>query len=593
MKTTHETDADAAQARAGAPADAGEPGGEAKWSLVSDDGRATARLRRAMVIGSGTCCDLCLPEEGVSLHHAILTVEDRDLYVTPLNGAPTRVDGEAVHGRCRLRNGGSLSVGPAKFGVRAVGGATPIVHVDPLADVSPARRIDLPALVKRDVTPTAEHDVVPAVETDDASSWPDAAMAASDDAPNWPEVAVAGPDAINVEPDATRAEAKKVAPAKARADVAPAAQEMPQTARPRAAHGPRRREQVAPAAPVAQKDHNAPKGHNAPKDQNARKDQKRAAAARIERKPALLPTERVPRVEPPRGRVRRAARVRRSALATAIVTAVVAVVLWWTPSGRMELASMLDRAQEQPSAAATVSPRPSTSSTVAVTKGDVTPALAVDNAAGASDTDVNDADANASGTDVTEANRADTNVRGTDATKANGSIAPLLSQGDALYAKGVLVNGTPNAVQTFVDVLAVAPNQPLARARLSDIVTRVAADASTMILRQRFNGARQLLHRLSVALPQASEHFVDQKSLDQWRVVELLLSADALMQKYQITAPEHDNAVEVLHEALRLDPQNAIADEMLTKAYGLLAERNQAAATDLQQAPMSDDARQR
>ena len=588
MRITHETDADAAEARAGAPADAGEPGSEAKWSLVSDDGRATARLRRAMVIGSGACCDLCLPEEGVSLHHAILTVEDRDLYVTPLNGAPTRVDGEAVHGRCRLRNGGTLSVGPAKFGVHAVGGATPIVHVDPLGTVGPTgRRIDPSARVKRDVTSLPEADNR-AVDTEDASSWPDTAMAEPDDVPNWPEVAVAGPVVVHAERDAMRAEAK-VEPVKAAADVAPAAQDLPQAARPRAARGPRPRVPVAPAAPAARK------------DQQVRKDQKKAAAARIERKPELLPTERVPRVEPPPGRVRRAARVRKSAFATAIVTAVVAVILWWMPSGRMERAAKQETGHEQPPAEAAVSPRPSAANTVAATaantpaatNGDVTSALAVHNAAEASGTDVYDAGTNAGHADTAEAHRADTNVPSADATKANASVASLLSEGDALYAKGVLVNGTPNAVQTFVDVLAIAPDQPLARARLDDIVTRIAADASNMILRQRFNGARQMLHRLSVALPEGSKHFVDQKSLDQWRVVELLLTADALMQKYQITEPEHDNAVAVLHEALRLDPQNAIADEMLTKAYGLLAERNQAAAAYSQQGPTSDDARQR
>jgi hypothetical protein len=55
--------------------------------------------------------------------------------------------------------------------------------------------------------------------------------------------------------------------------------------------------------------------------------------------------------------------------------------------------------------------------------------------------------------------------------------------------------------------------------------------------------------------------------------VQLLLDADALMQQYRLVGPDDPNAVGLLREALRIDPNNAIADEMLSKAYGLQAER--------------------
>jgi len=102
---------------------------------------------------------------------------------------------------------------------------------------------------------------------------------------------------------------------------------------------------------------------------------------------------------------------------------------------------------------------------------------------------------------------------------------------------------------------------------------RVAASASDMILQQKFDAARQVLRRMSAAVPSgARSQFIGPRAQNRWRVIELLLEADTLMQRWQIVQPEHDNAVAVLREALRIDPKNPIADEMLTKAYGLLTE---------------------
>jgi predicted Zn-dependent protease len=94
-----------------------------------------------------------------------------------------------------------------------------------------------------------------------------------------------------------------------------------------------------------------------------------------------------------------------------------------------------------------------------------------------------------------------------------------------------------------------------------------------MILRQRFDGARRSLEQLAVAIPESRRSLVGKEARGQWRVVGLLLDADALMQQYRLVGPDDPNAVGLLREALRIDPNNAIADEMLSKAYGLQAER--------------------
>jgi predicted Zn-dependent protease len=81
-----------------------------------------------------------------------------------------------------------------------------------------------------------------------------------------------------------------------------------------------------------------------------------------------------------------------------------------------------------------------------------------------------------------------------------------------------------------------------------------------------------MMDRLGSAIPTDARQLVTTNALNHWRVVDLLLRADAMMQKYQIVEPEHDNAVALLREVLRIDPKNPIGDEMLSKAYGLLTE---------------------
>jgi hypothetical protein len=161
----------------------------------------------------------------------------------------------------------------------------------------------------------------------------------------------------------------------------------------------------------------------------------------------------------------------------------------------------------------------------------------------------------------------------------------LMAEGDAFVASGALIAPAgANAIARFVDASAVASDprvRDMARAKLSDAVIEVADGASGMITRQKFDGARQQLRRLSAAVPGTARASISPRAANRWRVVELLLSADDLMQRYQIVEPQEDNAVATLREVLRIDPKNPIADEMLTKAYGLLTEvQRRASAAD-------------
>jgi hypothetical protein len=153
------------------------------------------------------------------------------------------------------------------------------------------------------------------------------------------------------------------------------------------------------------------------------------------------------------------------------------------------------------------------------------------------------------------------------------TTATLLSEAEALESNG---HGTTprgmNAAEHYVRVLQADPDSEVAHGRLDAIVSTVAREAGDMILHQRFDGARRSLEQLAVAIPKGQRSLVGKGARDQWRVVELVLEADALIQQYRLVGPDDPNAVGLLREALRIDPKNAIADEMLSKAYGLQAE---------------------
>lgn len=150
----------------------------------------------------------------------------------------------------------------------------------------------------------------------------------------------------------------------------------------------------------------------------------------------------------------------------------------------------------------------------------------------------------------------------------------LLDQAAALEAQGRRVSPPgQNAAALYVRALQEEPDSIAARNQLDKIVSAVAHDAGEMILRQRFDGARHSLEQLAAAVPERVRPLIGKEPRGQWRVMQLLLDADVLMQQYKLVGPDEPNAAGLLREALSIDPNNAIADEMLAKARGLQLER--------------------
>ncbi len=461
-----------------------------RWSLVSSDGRATMRLPKRFVVGSGACCDLHLSEQGIATHHAMLNVEDDLAYVTPMSDAPTLLDGEAISERCRVRSSSALTFGAATFRVQ---------HEGPIEDWD-----------------------------SDGTEWKKATEWQADDS-DWTDSEVGATrsetDVTESEVDVTESKADVAEPDVEEIELVEVEKELPR-------NEPMAPPQRSPSAPTAE----------------ARRGAAPRSSPRIERDARV--------------RLHVTKRRRRTGWIGWVVTlaAMAAAAFWflpidvfeqfgWNPDARPTKVDSVASSVVAPIVTQTTA-MPSPSEPVASTVPEPAP--------------------------VAEARAPSPEPAAQPLpTKAPvGSVTKLLSEAAALEDKGQWVTPGQNAAQRYVRVLQAQPDSATARARLDHIVGGVARDASDMILRQRFDSARRLLDQLAVAVPENARPLVGKDARGQWRVVQLLLDADALMQQYRLVGPDDPNAVGLLREAQRIDPNNAIADEMLSKAYGLQAERD-------------------
>ena len=468
-----------------------------RWSLVSSDGRATMRLPKRFVVGSGACCDLHLSEQGIATHHAMLNVEDDLAYVTPMSDAPTLLDGEAISGRCRLRSSSALTFGAATFRVQ---------HDGPPEDWD---------------TDETEWKKATEWQADDSDWGADATDSEVGAALSEADVTESEVDVTESKADATGSEVEEI-------ELVVVEKELPR-------NEPIAPQRTPPNAPTAE----------------ARRGAAPRSSPRIERD----------------ARVRlhvAAKKRRRTGWIGWVVTlaAMAAAAFWflpidlfeqfgWNPDARPTKVDLVPQSVVAPTVTPTTA-MPSPSEPVTLTEPKPAP---VPEARAPSPEPA----AQPLPTNKTPA--------------AVSSVSTLLSEAAALEDKGQWVTPGQNAAQRYVRVLQVQPDSATARARLDHVVGGVARDASDMIMRQRFDSARRLLDQLAVAVPENARPLVGKDARGQWRVVQLLLDADALMQQYRLVGPDDPNAVGLLREALRIDPNNAIADEMLAKAYGLQAER--------------------
>ena len=180
------------------------------------------------------------------------------------------------------------------------------------------------------------------------------------------------------------------------------------------------------------------------------------------------------------------------------------------------------------------------------------------------------------------------------ATTLQEDISVMLQRAGALRAAGTLINPPgENAAEIYHRVLAADPDNVVAVQGLNEVASQVVNRASQLIAASDVDGAQALLDRAGAVgldldtLAQVKAR-VDSEVARLATIRASLERADRLIAQGFITAPQSENAVAVLREIQRLDPGNAQAEAMLTRA----AERLAAVAQDAYDAGMIDEARQ-
>lgn len=164
------------------------------------------------------------------------------------------------------------------------------------------------------------------------------------------------------------------------------------------------------------------------------------------------------------------------------------------------------------------------------------------------------------------------------ATTTLATIDELLQQAGALRAQGFLVHPPgQNAAQLYNRVLAIAPDNGIAQQGLNEVTAQLLTDAGRLFEAGDLPGVEALLDQASAAGIGANALNEIKASLDRQvlalaAISEKLEQAQAFLQQGFITEPQEGNAVSVLREIQRLDPNNATAGEMLAEAAARLAE---------------------
>ena len=169
----------------------------------------------------------------------------------------------------------------------------------------------------------------------------------------------------------------------------------------------------------------------------------------------------------------------------------------------------------------------------------------------------------------------------------------MLQQAAELRERGVLIDPPEsNAAQIYHQVLATDPANAIAMQGLAEVSAQVLTVFVAELVAGRQQEARRLIDR-SVASGLDEGAVNDMKGrLEQEiarleQVAGLLAGARALFAEGYITEPVEANAVARLREATRLDPGNALAQELLAAC----AERLAAVAEDAHAAGMAEEAR--
>lgn len=166
-----------------------------------------------------------------------------------------------------------------------------------------------------------------------------------------------------------------------------------------------------------------------------------------------------------------------------------------------------------------------------------------------------------------------------DAEALQAQIDDMLRQAADLRQTGALIDPPgSNATEIYSEVLAIRPDDPIARQGLAGIVSEVFSQFGTMLQEDRLDDARELLDRAAASgigddpVDELTARYDEELTRIQ-AVGQLVSEAESLYEQGYITGPtpEH-NAVARLREILRLDPDNADANRLMSMAGARLAQ---------------------
>jgi tetratricopeptide (TPR) repeat protein len=180
------------------------------------------------------------------------------------------------------------------------------------------------------------------------------------------------------------------------------------------------------------------------------------------------------------------------------------------------------------------------------------------------------------------------------ATTLQEQITQMLQKAGELRAAGTLINPPgESAAELYHRVLAADPDNAVAMQGLNEVASQIVNRATQLIGTGDVAAVQALLDRAgAVGLdPDTMAQVQTRLDAEVTRLGSIqsgLKKAEQLLDQGFITAPQSDNAVAVLRDIQRLDPGNAQADAMLTRA----AERLASVAQEAYDVGLTEEARQ-
>jgi serine/threonine protein kinase len=164
------------------------------------------------------------------------------------------------------------------------------------------------------------------------------------------------------------------------------------------------------------------------------------------------------------------------------------------------------------------------------------------------------------------------------ATAAQQALNDLVQQARAYRSEGLLLQPAgENAAELYFRVLAADPDNEVAVQGLNEVVSQLQTNAQQLLVNGELDAVQVLVDRAAaVGIDPAAVNEIrsqlDRELARLAAVDEKLKAARELLSQGFITQPAGGNAVALLREVSRLDPNNAAVAPLLTQAATRLAE---------------------